>query len=494
MKAQHIFTTLLIGGALTTLTACKDFVDLEPISEATTINAYTTAKGAEAALTSIYDQFSQEYYIWDNIVLSDVISDNYYAGGDDPQIFAVDKLDLSPTNGRFYNDWSQLYTSILRANTVLKRVPLINDPTFAPGRQDQILGEAAFLRALHYFNLVKNWGPVPLILDPTESPAPAVTNVPRSSEKEVYDQIIKDLEFAIAKLPDTYGGDASISKARATKGAANALLAKAYAQRADRDYSKVLQYCNSVIGSPAGYKLLENYPELFDGAHYNNAESIMEVQFVGGNEANWGPQMLLPPSVSGDGWRKFVTPSKNLVAAFDSEGDVVRKNSSILFEAIEGWVDEFWGNTKGASIPFAYKWKSASGWASTNRQYIVRLADIILLRAEALNELGRTAEARSALDSIRRRAGLQPSTTSTQMALRAAILKERRLELCQEGQRWDDLKRAGIAVETMNNLNEIDLRTNQRVNYNMTSQKLLLPIPQQELNRNKKLEQNPGYN
>src|SRR5690606_34914584 len=129
----------------------------------------------------------------------------------------------------------------------------------------------------------------------------------------------------------TFGGDASVDKARATKGAANALLAKVWAQRSDRDYEKVLTYANAVINSPAGYQLLDDFAQLFDGNHYNNAESIMEVQYVGGTEANWGPQLLLPPSVSGDTWRKFVTPSHDLVNAFDEAGDTERKNATIMF-------------------------------------------------------------------------------------------------------------------------------------------------------------------
>jgi starch-binding outer membrane protein, SusD/RagB family len=480
--------TTLLG-----LSACKKFVDLTPISDATSSTAYSTAKEAEAALVGVYDSYQQEYYVWDNVLFSDVISDNYYAGGDNPEIFAIDKLELTPTNSRLFNNWSQIYNAIMKANVVLQKVPGIADKALDQNnRRQQILGEAAFLRAHHYYNLVNLWGGVPLILEPPASTSPEDTHKPRATEAELYDQIIKDLTFAITNLPDSYGGDASVNKARSTKGAANALLAKVFAQKPVPDYNKVLAHANAVINSPAGYQLLTNYTHLFDGSHYNNAESIMEVQYVGGTEANWGPQLLLPPSISGDSWRKFVTPSKDLVAAFDSEGDVVRKNASILFENAP-WSDEYWSLNVGGSVPFAYKWKSANGWASTNRQYILRLADIILLKAEALNELNRVPEAKAEVDKIRLRAGLQPTTATTQTQMRAVILKERRLELAQEAQRWADLKRAGRAVDVMNALNEIDLRTNQKVNYNATVTDLLLPIPQQELNRNPALKQNPGY-
>jgi len=492
MRTKYIAVLLAAGSLTISLSSCQKFTDLDPISDATSDNAYTTLQEAEAGLTGAYDALQAEYYVWDNIIFSDIISDNYYAGGDNPEIFAVDLLGITPTNSRLFNNWTQLYSGIMRANTVLDKVPTIDDPQLDEnGRRTQILGEAYFLRALHYYNLVKMFGGVPLVVS-TESTSKGEYRIPRATEAEVYQQIITDLEQAAASLPDRFSDNNDENKARATKGAANALLAKVYAQKADRDYNKVLEYCDAVINSPAGYQLLTNFADLFDGSHYNNAESIMEVQYVGSTEGNFGPQMALPPSLSGDTWRKFVTPSHDLVNAFDSESDDIRKNSSILFEQVS-WLDEYWGNQANSSIPFAYKWKSASGWASTNRQYVIRLADVILLKAEALNELGRAAEAREALNLIRQRVNLPASQASTQAELRTAILKERRLELCQEGQRWDDLKRLGLAVETMNNLNEIDLRTNQRVDYGMTENKLLLPIPQQEINRNPELTQNPGY-
>ncbi|MCH7408811.1 RagB/SusD family nutrient uptake outer membrane protein [Belliella sp. DSM 111904] len=475
--------------------SCDSFLDLDPISDATSTNAYNTASDAEAALVGVYDSFQAEYYIWDNVIFSDVMSDNYYAGGDNPEVFAVDNLDIEPVNGRLFSNWSQLYNAIFKANVVLDKVPMIEDPRIdLANRREQILGEAAFMRAYHYFQLVNLWGGVPLVLSPTSSTSPEVTNVPRSSVDEVYNQIISDLTFAIdERLPYTYGSDASVNKARATRGAALALLAKVYAQKPDRDYARVLQYADAVIDSPAGYSLLGDFNHLFDGNHYNNAESIMEIQFVGGPEANFGPQLLLPPSVSGDTWRKFVTPSRDLVSAFDQEGDVIRKNASILFESAP-WVDEFWSLQVNGNVPFAFKWKEANGWASTNRQYLIRLADIILLKAEALNELGRTQEALLALNMIRSRVNLPAVTTTDGAELKLLIEKERRLELAQEAQRWMDLKRYGRAEEVMNSLIEIDLRTNQPKVFNMDAHKLILPIPQQEMNRNAQLNQNPGYN
>ncbi|MDW5288906.1 RagB/SusD family nutrient uptake outer membrane protein [Formosa sp. PL04] len=487
-------TKIIVALAVTfTCLSCEDYLDLSPISEETSDNAYDSASQIEAALTGTYESFqSSDYYIWDNILFQDVRSDNHYASGDNPEIFSIDYLTISPTNSKVYGSWSNLYNAIAKANTVIDKIDIVEDPNLTEEKREQITGEAYFLRAYHYYNLVKGWGGVPLVLEAVKSADPAVVNIPRSSEEDVYDQIISDLQLAASLLPDTFGSEASVNKARATAGAANALAAKACMQKPNPDYSQALTFITKVESSTANYILID-YNYLFDGNHYNNSESILEVQFLGGDEGNWGPQMLLPPSISGDTWRKFVTPSHNLVNAYDAEGDVVRKNASILFESVQ-WIDEYWGNEIGATIPFGYKWKNASGWSSTNRQYLLRYGDIVLLKAEALNETGQLELAAIEVNKIRNRA-LLPDLTPAQRAskdiLKTTILNERRLELAQEAQRWDDLVRNNVAVSTMSNLVTIDLRTGNPVNYNMTPAKILLPIPQQELDRNPALVQNP---
>jgi hypothetical protein len=490
MKLIKLLLVIVIAGIVV---SCEDYLDLEPISEETSGNAYESASQIEAALVGAYESFqSSEYYVWDNILFQDVRSDNCYAGGDNPEIFQIDYLEITPTHSRLFTNWSNIYNAISKANLVIERVDGITDPQLTNERRAQIKGEALFLRAYHYFTLVKCWGGVPLILNTITSVEPSSVNVPRSSVDEVYQSILNDLQFSATLLPDSYGNDAAVNKARATKGAAFALAAKALAQKPNPDYQGVLEQIQEVENSTANYQLI-NYSELFDGNHFNNSESIIEVQYLGGNEGNYGPQLLLPPSISGDSWRKFVTPSHDLMNLFDSQGDVVRKNASILFEEVQ-WVDEFWYNTIGSSIPFSYKWKQADGFASADRQYLLRYGDIVLLKAEALNETGQLGPAIVEVDRIRLRAGLPgltPEQSSSQSVLRTSILNERRLELFQEGQRWDDLARYNVLVSTMNDLVEIDLRTGNPVDYNMTEAKKLLPIPQQEIDRNPALVQNP---
>ena len=484
---------LLILFCFMMLVSCDDFLDLQPISEETSGNAYETRNQIEAALVGAYESFqSSEYYVWDYVLFQEVRSDNCYAGGDNPEIFQIDYLNIEPTHSRIFTHWSNLYNAISKANLIIERIDGITDIALTEERRAQIKGEAYFLRSFHYFSLVKLFGGVPLILNTVTSTDPQAVNVPRASIESVYAQITADLELAASLLPDVYGNDASINKGRATAGAAHALAAKAFAQKPNPDYAAVLNHIESVENSAANYQLI-NYAQLFDGNNYNNAESILEIQYLGGIEGNYGPQLLLPPSISGDAWRKFVTPSVNLVNAFDAQNDVVRKNASILFESVQ-WVDEFWGNAPGSSIPFSFKWKSANGFASANNTYLLRYGDLVLLKAEALNELGQLNEAAIEVDKIRNRVQL-PNLTAAQKSsrevLRATILNERRLELFQEGHRWDDLVRYNAVVATMNNLVEIDLRTGSQVNYNMTEAKTLLPIPQQEMDRNPALIQNP---
>lgn len=491
---KNIVAAILLSGLM--LGSCSQELDQVPISQQTQDNAYLSGDQLEAALTGVYESFQgNDYYVWDHVLFSDVRSDNHYAGGDNPEIFQIDRLNIEATNGRVFNAWSAIYNAIAKANTVIARAPGVQQQ-ITEERRAQIVGEAHFLRAYHYYTLVKLFGGVPLLTAPVTSTDPSQLRPPRATEQEVYDQIIADLEFASNALPYNYGSDASVNKARATKGACYALLAKAYAQQPTPNWGQVVTNANLVMGPDAGYSLLPSYDQLFDGAHYNNQESILEVQYLGGNEGSWGPQMHLPPSISGDTWRKFVTPSHDLVNAFDSEGDMVRKNATILFENV-GWNDEFWGNASGSSVPFAYKWRHASGWASADHIYLLRLADIILLKAEALNNLGQIADAATEVNKVRNRVGLPNLTaaqTASQVTMKAAILKERRLELAQEAQRWDDLVRNDVAVETMNAVQDVDLRDGQPVNYNMQPYEIWLPIPTNERNLNPNLEQNQGYN
>lgn len=509
MKRKKLFPIFLLIAILAFTFSCKKFTDSflndEPKSSLTTGNAYNSASDIENALVGCYNIFYTDYYQWENVMLSDNRSDNAYPGGGGEETFVDEDLFQVPTsNSHDYNFWwGQPYQGIGRCNILLEKIKNVSDPKLDENnRRNQIIGEASFLRAFNYYQLVKLFGGVPLELQ-SNTADPAVTRKARATEKEVYDQIDKDLQTALTNLPDTYGSDNSINEVRATKGAANALLAKIWAQRSDRDYNKVLQYCNAVISSPAGYALNPSYSELFDGSHYLNPEAIFIIAFIAGSGSAgcWGVELYLAPE---DGWQKYCVPSKDLVAAYDREGDTIRKNANIIFYNNLPWSDENWNPCGDAStyVPFNYKQKHPNGWSSGDDLYQLRLADIILLKAEAQNELGNTAAAVATLNMVRARVNLPlVSTSMSQADLRTKILNERRLELAFEAQRWDDLVRANVASTVMTSLNEYKYTCNNgspsapiKISYSKCDKNhWLMPIPQPERDANPNLVQNPGY-
>lgn len=487
--------------------SCKSFLDLKPVSVITTQNAYTTAENIEAALNGAYSSFmGYDYYQWDYINMSDMRSDNAYAGGGGDEPYKeIDLFNVSPANPNVYLDWTQLYASIAKCNVVIDNVEKVQDPALTEERRKQILGEASFLRAFHYFQLVTLWGSVP-IEKHSNSTDPSVIRIPRSPDTAVYNFIVSDLQVAVDNLPDGYGSP-SVDKVRATKGAANALLAKVWAQRSDRDYNKVLQYCDAVINSPEKYGLMDNYADLFDGNHAYNEESILEIPYVGDTpEGCWGAELLYPThddngDIPSDAWQRYCVPSKDLVSAYKADHDAVREQAKISFEHAP-WIDEYWNpcGDPSVKVPFDVAQKHPNNWNSGDHVYLLRLADIILLKAEAQNELGRAGDAAATLNIIRDRVHLNPVTAVSKEQMQTAILNERRLELSFEGQRWADLLRHGMAVSVMTGLNDVTYTCNDGtpgagtpVKYRITDQNLVLPVPTLELQANPNLTQNPGY-
>ncbi len=267
----------------------------------------------------------------DYFVNGDAQSDDAYAGGDNPANFQIDDYKLDATNSNVSRDWRYLYSTIGKCNTVINNVRDVTDPALTAARKEEIVGEASFIRAYMYFQAVQLWGDVPLQLKEVKTISAATLDEiypqifpARSPQAEVYAQIIADLHTALDKVPAT-----AAHKGFATKGAANALLAKVYATQAPQDWNKVKQYCDAVIAG--GYTLLANYDDLWNPANENSAESIFEINYNGGTtDGNWGTKMF-----QGLDWKKFNIPSNDLLAAFDAEGDLVRKNANVTFSRCE---------------------------------------------------------------------------------------------------------------------------------------------------------------
>ena len=486
---KYILLPLLALAALA-FHSCDKFLELEPSSQGIAVENtsadsifYKSASEAEAALAGAYRDFKNEYYELDYFVNGDGQSDDAYAGADNPANFQIDEYKLDATNSNVARDWRYLYSTIGKCNTVINNVRAVNDPAMTAARKEEIVGEASFIRAFMYFQAVQLWGDVPLQLKEVKTISAATLEQiypqifpARSPQAEVFAQIIADLETAIAKVPAT-----AAHKGFATRGAANAVLAKVYATREPHDWAKVKQHCDAVIAG--GYTLLADYDQLWNSANENSAEAIFEINYDGGaTDGNWGTQMF-----RGLDWKKFNIPSNDLLAAYDAEKDMVRKNANIIFLDVSGkWSDSRYPQTK---YPFLNKWRTFTG--GSNQNYIfIRLADILLLKAEALNELGDQPGAVALVNQIRTRVSLLATAATSQTDLRLAIEKERRLELAFEGHRWFDLKRTGRAIAVVNAAKD---GAGNSLGYALNQNRLVWPIPQAELDKNIRLRQNTGY-
>ncbi len=473
-----------------TAASCENQLDLLPVSQTivgesgqgTAGSSIRDAASAEAALAGCYAIFknsSAEYYVLDYFLIGDGQSDNSYAGADNASWFEVDEFRILSTNGAVARDWTYLYSHIARANSIIANVPGVNDAALTENRKNQIMGEARFMRARAYFDLVRMYGPVPLVTEelPTITSANIVEIYPllypvRTPVEDVYAQILADLNEAAPVVPAS-GPD----KMTVTPGAVYTLLAKVHATLGN--WEEVLTNTGKVMDM--GYQLLPEFEQLWDGLHENSSEAIFELNFSDwGTGGNWGSSMFY-----GTDWKKFNTPSNDLIAAYDAEGDLVRKNSTVFFSDVTGkWSDRYHPLTK---FPFAYKMRQTD--ASQNI-IVYRLADVLLLRAEALNETGDLAGAGALVDQVRNRAKLSKVVASDQPSMKLAIEKERRLELAFEGHRWFDLLRTGRAIEVMKAAKD---GSGNSLNYAISESSLIWPVPQGEIDKNENLEQNTGY-
>ncbi len=430
----------------------------------------------------------------DFLVISDTHADNAYRGAADAELTQLEQQKQNGINKNIERDWNGYYSLISAANRVITNVDSVPDPALTAAERKQWKSEAMVLRAWIMFDMVRLWGGIPLVLD--EPPAITASNIEdvyslyypaRNTAEEVYMRIINDLEFALEQggVPDI---DPS-NKFVFSRTVANALLAKVFAEQPVRDYSKVVEYCQKV---EQDVSLVPRYGDLFDVndsktdvKNRNTSESIFEIPFSdGGNWNTWlfGVDETDPNSVYD--WAKWLTPSRDLIAAFDNEGDVVRKKATMIFASVS-WSNHY----PSGNYPHMHKMPS-----KFNSIIKIRLADILLLKAEAFVALGDLSSAASLVNTIRSRVNLpnlSSSVTSNAEEMANAVLKERRLELAFEGQRWFDLVRTGKVFEVMNTLNSRDV--GRLPMDEVTKNTVLLPLPQSQIDINPNLIQNPGY-
>lgn len=483
MKVSKIYISLLFS---LTLSSCsKEFLDLKPISSATSDNFYKTADDFKNAINGAYASLQSGGVFGNSYVFGDVASDNTVppASGSVTDQDEFDRFYIRTTNPFISGRWNDSYSAIARFNTILEKIgPVSIDETL----KNRYIAETKFLRALVYFNLVRTFGDVPLVLKSISNPDEGY-EYGRSPKADVYAQIEKDLTEAEGVLPVSY---ATADIGRATKGAAKALLGKVYLT--EKKYAQAAAKLKEVIDLGV-YDILPNYADVFKVSNKNNKESVFDVQYKSGGagEGNSWPNSFAPEN-SGNAVIAFGgggnnQPTADLINAYEP-GDK-RKDASLATSYV---------NASGQTIPYNFVKKyydtPATNGDNGNNIPVIRYADVLLMYAESLNEVGYQAngDAFTYLNKIRNRAGLASKTATdipTQQAFRLAMEQERRVEFAFEGQRWYDLVRTDRAIPVLNSKKDQIRLVNV-----LTENNLVDPIPQSQIDINKsKIQQNPGY-
>lgn len=498
---KTIKNTVIILTAIL-VSSCSKFLDKAPLDSVNTSNFWLTEDDAVSAINGAYQplQWPKLYNL--RMWTTDIWAGNAIvgAGGGTDGIETQDIANFvtSTDNAAALDIWRGPAPGILRANLILQNVPGMS---IEEDLKNRILGEARFLRASYYFILVRLFGDVPLITIP-QTPADNL-RPSRSGKTEIYNLIIDDFTEAINLLParSSYSGK---DIGRASKGAAAGMLAKVYLTLGQ--YEKTLALCEQVAG--LGYTLNANYGDNFSPLTKNSPESLFEVQYQGKtsysfwdneNQASWVSTFTGPRNSDfvggGYGWDQ---PTEEFVNAYEPNDN--RKDQTVLYPGCpdfdgKAYLSSY--STTGFNLRKFLVPKTISPDYDTNPADfpVLRYADVLLMQAEALNELGRTTEAQAAstsinqggpLNRVRRRAGLSDVQGLSQAALREKILHERRMELAFEGHWWFDLIRINNGQYGLDFLHSIGKT-------NATSKHLLLPIPQKEIEANPNLSQNTGY-
>lgn len=478
--------------------SCSDFLDKSPYEDP---SAETNTDEASAiAMTNAAYQPMQRPKLYNMRMWAlDIVAGNSEVGAgggtDGIETIQLANFTTGADNGAAIDIWRGPNPGILYCNTVLQSVPNMN---ISEAIKNRCIGEAKFLRANYYFILVRLFGDVPLSLFPTK-PGDDLYPV-RTSKTTIYNEvIIPDLIDAIKLLParEEYNDN---NKGRASKGAAAGTLAKVYLTLGE--YQKSIEMCNLV--EQLGYTLNADYSTCFGGEarNKNTPESLFEIQYYGltkagfwddENQASWLSTYMGPRNSGwvggGYGWNQ---PTQEFVDQYE-QGDL-RKDKTILYEGCPPFDGKQYKSTMSSTGYNVRKFLvplSISPDYNTNSASIIvlRYADILLMKAEALNELGQTANAEEPLYEVRKRAGLTNRADIeglTQDKMRAKIIHERRIELAFEGHRWFDMIRLNDGQYALDFLHSIG-------KVNASRKHLLFPIPQKEIDANHNLKQNTGY-
>jgi len=473
--------------------SCKKLTE-NPSSVIVSSQFYKTASDATSAVNAAYSSLNSDpagdfpLYGRQLNLLVENASDNqvYSPSNTNPDVRALGTVTYIPSNSRVQKVWQQLYYGINRANIAIDNIPSIQIDTTLRAR---LVRESKFIRALLYFNLVRLYGAVPLILHNPTSINVNQLLVPRTPVDSVYAQIVTDLKEA-TNLPKSYSG---ADLGRATGGAAHTLLAKVYLTR--QNWTNALAQLNIVINGGYGYSLFPNYYDAFQKATKNGKEHIFSAQFETNLGAANSTQYLsssftaFNPSV----WPIDVPADSSLYKLF-SPTDTRRAVTfySSVYNAATGQTVVFnnpYAPYFNKFVDYSLSPLSTQGQSGINYP-VLRYADVLLMYAEAQNELNGapTSDAYTAVNQVRTRANIPNLTEGlSQAAFRDSVFLERRKEFIQEGHRWFDLVRQGGTV-LVDALHKIPAKSAASAKNN------LFPIPLVEIQTDPKLTQNPGYN
>ena len=448
---------IFLGVLLLTNYSCsEDLLQRDPVSSFSAQGFYQTSSDAQAGVYGIYDAvqatFSTNFSYWGE-GRADAVSTNQ-AG--DPFLLQQNTLNTILASAR----WNNIYETISRANYAIKYVPTVFEDDSEFGRQ--LVAQARALRALSYFYAVRVWGDVPLIIEPYESIQQNI--FPERTDQElVLTQIEADLIFASENCRASFGGERD--RILITRGAADAMLTHLYMWK--KDYANAIASADRVMSNSL-YSLvpINDWSRIFTQGYTN--ESIFE---IGYNEVQRNSLRVLYALGSDSNF----FPSQSFRDSFE-EGDL-RQN--LIYDVTETQPRKIWKF-------FGEGFSDESPEPSDKNIVMFRLADIMLLKAEAHHQLGQTADALTLLNTIRVRAGLpnldEASAINLYGDVESAILHERLIELSFEGHRWFDLVRTGKAIEVMNPINGLGDEAN-----------LVWPIHEDAINRNPSLVQNSFY-
>jgi hypothetical protein len=482
----------IVTGVVLLSTSCeKELLHPVPPSILTTVNAFNDAKSMNLAVLGAYNSLQSR--IQSDYLIMELPSDNMWL---DYSITAgsnqVNTLTVTPQNDVVNNYWKANYRGIFRANTVLTNIDRPTD--YGDGEKEQYIGEAEFLRAKFYFDLVRIFGGVPEITKIVT--AEESRNIARAPEKDIYDLIVKDLSDAVTKLPDP----SKTAWGRASKGAAVALLAKVYVYR--KDWQNAGKYLDELF-SEFNYSLVPHYGDLFNIQTEQNSEAIFSMPFVAGTNGQSLTYMLAP--IGGildtlNNGSRVARPTWDLRSAFekgDTRFSVTMRDEVLPYNHKPGDAPVW--------FPYFNKWITPSDPSNSGLDIpVLRFADLLLLDAEVRYNQNDPQGALDQLNRVRERAFLGNShdyslaDIPTKEKFYDKLLLERRLELACENNRWFDLVRTGRFVQVMQNIKgDYGSSTGDAVITPVHAEEYMkyFPIPQEQIDLAAKgvLTQNPGY-